>query len=146
MADNEHDLHVALVEIFEADTGSGGLVGLTGQTYPLRRWGDRGQLDLPNSTAEGIVTIFFPVISENTVKSDRVATQFDIWTAPSSTGRAWKIADRIEAVVTNTALGSTARSNPVDAAPYFRTRRDLPELSEGRTRVTLEAEMWFNRS
>lgn len=147
---NEHDVFVAAVEVFEADTGAGGIVGLTGHTSPLRRWGDRAQIDLPSgasSTEKAIVTMFFPTapIKRGTKDSLRLGTQVDVWSAPSSTGRAWKIADRVETLLTNANLASTTRTVSVDVAPYLDSRRDLPQ-EEGRVRVMLEYTIFFNRS
>ncbi len=150
---NEHDVFVAAVEVFEADNSTtiNSMVALTGQTNPLRRWGDRAQIDLPSgATQKAIVTMFFPTapIKRGTKDSLRLGTQIDVWSSPSSTGRAWKIADRVETLMTNSNLvstTSTARTVSVDVAPYLQSRRDLPQ-EEGRVRVMLEYEIFFNRS
>ena len=75
-----------------------------------------------------------------------VLGQFDVWVESNSTGLEERIADRLEKVLTHTNLNSTARTNPVDCAPYLRARRDNAELDEGRRRLTLEFDLWFNRS
>ncbi len=147
---NEHDVFVAAVEVFEADTGAGGIVGLTGHTSPLRRWGDRAQIDLPSGSQKAIVTMFFPTAPIRRGAKDALllGTQVDVWSSPSSTGRAWKIADRVETLLTNANLvdvSSTARTVSVDVGPYLQSRRDMPQ-EEGRIRVMLEYTIFFNRS
>lgn len=136
---NESHVRQCIAETFANSTR---LVGLTGKAQPVVRWGDHGMNDRP------IVT--FMIVSGRYRGGTKDAlvyrAQFDVFVEPSSTGIEEAIADEIEAVLTNSNLGSTARTNPVDAAPYLRSRREIPELDEGRRRLTLEYDLWFNRS
>jgi len=141
---NEYDLRVALAEVFAADTSTGPTQGLTvlcGNANPIVRWGDRGMNDRP------IVAYYVAGGAYRSGVKDalRIGARFDVFTEANATGLAEKIADRIEAVVTNSNLSSTARTTPVDVAPYPRGRRELPELDEGRNRIVLEYDFWFNR-
>lgn len=132
-----------MTEIAAADgTSTGtGLVGLTGKASPLVRWGDRGMRDLP------VMVGFLPVSVPTRGPKDALVmtVQLDAYTEADNTGLAWKMADRCEAIFTQTAFASTSRTNPVDVIPYLRVRRDQPELDEGRMRVMMEFEMRFNR-
>lgn len=141
MADNEWDVWTALFEIATADTGAGGLVTITGKTYPLLRWGDRGMNALP------VIVGFFPVGTPTRGPKDALVLglQLDCYTETGSAGLAWQMADRVETILTNVNLASTSRTNPVDVIPHLRARRDLPELDEGRMRVTMEWDLRFNR-
>jgi len=141
MANNEWDVWVALFEIAKGDTGAGGLATLSGKTYPLLRWGDRGMNSMP------VIVGFFPTGTPTKGPKDalRLGLQLDYYTETDSAGLAWDMADRMETVFTQTNLASTGRTKPVDAIPYLRSRRDLPELDEGRIRVQQEWEIRFNR-
>ncbi|MFA6044194.1 MAG: hypothetical protein WC718_04360 [Phycisphaerales bacterium] len=141
MADNEWDVWAALFEVAKADTGAGGLVALSGKTDPLLRWGDRGMNSLP------VIVGFFPTGTPTKGPKDALVLglQLDFYTETNSAGLAWDMADRMETVFTNTNMASTARTNPVDVIPYLRARRDMPELDEGRIRVTQEWNVRFNR-
>ena len=142
MADNEWDVWTALYEVCKADTTATiGLVALTGKTYPLLRWGDRGMNSMP------IIVGYFPTATPTRGPKDALmlSLQLDCYSETDNAGKAWKIADRIEAVFTNVNMKSTARTNPVDVIPYLRSRRDLPELDEGRMRVMMEWDVRFNR-
>lgn len=140
--DNEADIRLALAEVVEGDSTTGGLVALTGKAKPMVRWGDRGMNDRP------IITYFVPSSRRRTGTKDALVlgVQFDIWVEANSTGTENKIADRLETVITHTNLSTGTRTNPVDVAPYWGPRRELPEMDEGRQRLTLECDFWFNRS
>ena len=143
MADNEWDVWTALFEVCTADTSSGvGLVALSNKTYPLLRWGDRGMNSLP------IIVGYFPTGTPTGGPKDALVLglQLDCYSETDNAGLAWKLADRVEAIFTNTNMKSTARTNPVDVIPYLRGRRDMPELDEGRMRVMMEWDVRFNRS
>lgn len=133
-----------MAEVVEGDgstSGSTGIVGLTGKANPLVQWGDRGMNDRP------VISFFQPNGRPRRGTKDAlvVTGQFDVFVEANSTGLEEQIADRLEAIMTHTNLNSTARSTPVDVAPYMRARRQLPELDEGRMRVQLEFDFWFNR-
>ena len=135
---NEADLRSAIAETFAASTT---LVSLTGKAQPVVRWGDRGMNDRP------IVTYFVPSsrIRRGTKDGLVLTAQFDCWVEPDSTGTEEAMADEIERVFTHSNLNSTARTSPVDVAPYLRSRREVPELDEGRRRLLMEFECWMNR-
>lgn len=142
---NEAQVRCSIAEVFAADgstSGSTGIVGLTGKANPIVRWGDRGMNSRP------IVTYMQTGsrIRRGTFDALVLSAQFDVWVDGDSTGLEESIADRIEAVLTQANLNSTARTYPVDVAPYLRGRRELPELDEGRRRLVLDYELWFNRS
>lgn len=141
---NGADIRFSVVEVFEADgstSGSTGIVGLTGKANPIVSWGDRGMNDRP------VIAFHLPTASVRGGTKDalRYTAQFDIFVEGNSTGLEEQIADRIETVLTQPNLNSTARASPVDVAPYLRARRELPELDEGRNRIQLEYDFWFNR-
>lgn len=135
---NEAHIRQSIAEAFAASTK---LVSLTGKAQPVVRWGDRGMNDRP------VITYFVPSsrIRRGTKDGLVLTAQFDVWVEPDSTGTEEAIADEIERVLTHSNLNSTARTNPVDVAPYLRQRRELPEMDEGRRRLLMEFEMWFNR-
>jgi len=135
---NEAHLRQSIAETFAA---SKTLTTLTGKAQPVVRWGDRGMNDRP------IITYFVPSsrIRRGTKDGFVFTTQFDVWVEPDSTGTEEAIADEIEAVFTHSNLNSTARTYPVDAAPYLRQRREVPEMDEGRRRLLMEFECWMNR-
>ena len=139
--DNEADIRLALAEIVEADTGTGGLVTLTGKARPMVSWGDKGMNSRP------IITYYVPNSRRRHGTKDALVldAQFDAHVDLSSTGLEEQLIDRLETIITHTNLSSTARTNPVDVAPYWGARRELPELDEGRRRLTLECQFWFNR-
>ena len=146
MADNEYDLRNALFEIVEADSSTTtprGLTVIMGTTHPMVRWGDRGMNTRP------IITYLGPNAVPRRGAKDALLVdgQFDIWVESNSTGLEERIADRLEAIITQTNLASTKRTNPVDVAPTLRARRDLSTLAEeGARRLTIEIELRFNRS
>lgn len=135
---NEAHIRSAISEVFAASTK---LVTLTGKAQPIVRWGDRGMNDRP------IITYFVPTsrIRRGTKDGLVLTAQFDCWVEPDSTGTEEAMADEIERVLTHSNLNSTARTTPVDVAPYLRQRREVPELDEGRRRLLMEFEFWFNR-
>lgn len=135
---NEAHVRQSIAEVL---AGSSALVALTGKAQPVVRWGDRGMNDRP------IITYFQPSsrIRRGTKDGFVMTAQFDVWVEPDSTGTEEAIADEIERVLTQSALNSTARTTPVDVAPYLRQRREVPELDEGRRRLLLEFEFWWNR-
>jgi hypothetical protein len=135
---NEADIRSAIAETFAASTT---LVSLTGKAQPVVRWGDRGMNDRP------VITYWVPSsrIRRGTKDGLVLTAQLDVWVEPDSTGTEEAIADEIEAALTHSNLNSTARTSPVDVAPYLRTRREVPELDEGRRRLLMEWEFWFNR-
>lgn len=142
---NEAQIRQSIAEVFAADgstSGSTGLVGLTGKANPIVRWGDRGMNERP------IVTYFQPSsrIRRGTFDAMVLNVQFDVWVDGDSTGLEESIADRIEAVLTQPNLASTARTYPVDVAPYLRGRHEVPELDEGRRRLVITYDFWWNRS
>lgn len=141
---NEAHLRHCLAEICQADTSTGPTKGLTvlmNTSRPIVRWGDKGMNSRP------IIAYHVPAerIRRGTKDALVLTGIFDIFVEESSTGTEEAIADRLEAIVTHTNLNSTARTNPVDVAPFFRSRRELPDLDEGRRRLQVEFEMWFNR-
>ena len=135
---NEAHIRQSIGEVLAASTT---LVSLTGKAQPVVRWGDRGM------TARPVVSYFVPSsrIRRGTKDGLVLTAQFDVWVEPDSTGTEEAIADEIEVVLTQVNLNSTARTNPVDVAPYLRQRREVPELDEGRRRLLMEFEFWFNR-
>jgi hypothetical protein len=139
---NENHLFLSIAEIFAADgtsTGSTGIAGLTKKSQPFVRWGDDGMNDRP------IITGFVATAPMRTGARDAVrpSLDFDVWVEQGST-IAEEIADRIEAVFTNVNLGSTARTSPVNVAPYLRGREPIPELDDGRRRIKLRYELnWY---
>ena len=142
---NEFSVWRSLVEIVEADGstgGSTGIKGITGKPNPLRKDGDRGA-----DTTRPIITHLFPAAEFRRGTKDALllTSQFNIRVENDSTGMAEALADRLETIVTQTNLNSTARSVPVDVLPYWRARREFTEQEEGRRTLVLEAEMWFNR-
>lgn len=135
---NEAHVRQSVAEVLASSTT---LVALTGKAQPVVRWGDRGMTDRP------VVTYMVPSsrIRRGTKNALVLTAQFDCWVEPSSTGLEEAMADAIEAILTQPNLNSTARTNPVDVAPYLRQRREVPELDEGRRRLLMEYEFWFNR-
>ena len=140
--DNEADIRLALAEVVQGDTSTGGLVALTGSSRPMVRYGDKG------SNARPIITYFVPTSRRRMGTKDALVlgVQFDIWVEANSTGTENKIADRLETLITHSNLNSTVRTNAVDVAPYWGPRRELPELDVGRKRLTVYCFFWFNRS
>ena len=141
---NEAHLRQSIAEVFQADISTGSTKGLTvlmGTTRPVVSWGDKGMNTRP------IIAYHVPAsrIRRGTKDALVLTGIFDVFVEEDSTGTEEAIADRVEAILTQANLNSTARTNPVDVAPYLRGRRELPELDEGRRRLQVEFEMWFNR-
>jgi len=136
---NEANIRSSIAEICAASTR---LTTLTGKAAPVVRWGDHGMNDRP------IVTYMVTTGRYRRGTKDALVlrAQFDVFVNPNSTGTEEAIADELEAIITHSNLSSTARTSSVDVAPYLRSRRELPELDEGRRRLTLEYDLWFNRS
>jgi hypothetical protein len=136
---NEFDLRRSIAEVCGSSTR---LVNLTGKSSPVVRWGDHGMNDRP------IVTYMVTTgrYRRGTADSLEFRAQFDVWVDPnSSQGTEEAIADELESIIVHSNLNSTARTSPVDVAPWLRSRRELPELDEGRRRLTLEYDIWLNR-
>ena len=134
----------AIAEVFAADGttgGSTGIVGLTGKAQPLVRWGDRGMNDRPIVSAR----IYTPRVHGGTKDAFRFFTDFDVWVEAGTTGLGDTIAGRVEALFNFTNMHSTARTNPQDFATTLRGIEPLPELDEGRNRVSVTYECRWNR-
>jgi hypothetical protein len=138
MATNEFHVRASLVETIEA---SSAVTSLAGSSQPVRLWGDLGTASRPvialrigygRFLAGGCDPMNWPVTLDVFVDSD-------------STGRASAIADALETVITYSNLASTARTYPVDVAPYKRARFPQSELDEGRGRLTLEYDFRHHR-
>ena len=132
------DLRGAFITIANADTGSGGLVPLSGSTNPLWYWGNHKNEELPVAT--------FVIIAgeEGTSAAKNTATvRFIVWNQPASGATYIAVAedmrDRIKAIMTNTQL--TAQG--VDAAPMKPGYRDLPPDNDGIIGLVMELE-FFN--
>ncbi len=141
---NEFNLWRSITEIVNADgtsTGSTGVAGLCSKAAPIRKRGDRGRTNPP------VVTHFFPTSEFRTGSKDALilTSQFNVVVENDSTGRAEAIGDRLEAILTYSALNSTARTAAVDAVPFWRSRREMPLEEEGRRELVMEAEWRFNR-
>ena len=142
---NEFSMWQSIVEVAEADGstgGSTGIKGITGKPNPMRRNGDPGA-----DTSRPIITHLFPTAEFRFGTKDalRITSQFNCLVENDSTGQAEALADRLEAIMTNTNMNSTARTTPVDVIPYPRARREFTEQDKGRRTVVLEVEWWFNR-
>ena len=144
MADNEHDVMVAVMEIVEADTSTGstkGITVLTSKASPLIVWGDRGMNNRPIITWRA-----YAIPRHGSKDALNIKAELDIFAEANNSGLEEKIGDRLEAILTQANLSSTARTNPVDVAPTMTARRSLPELEEGRRRLLVEFDLRFNRS
>ena len=138
---NESDLWGSIVEIVEADNSTNvGIVSIIGKANPIRVEGDRGTQSRP------IITHFFPAGEFRSGSADamRFTSQFSIRVQNDAAGLAAKVGDRLEAIMTHTAMNSTARTTPVDVTPYLRGRRSFPEQDEGRQTPVQEMGMRFN--
>lgn len=131
-------LRVALVAIAVADTGAGGLVPLTGSTFPLLYQRALQIEELP------IITYFMVAQTEGT-SSTKVETlvQFTTWAGPRQGATyiedAEDIRARLETVITHAKL----LAQSVDSAPTNPRWRDIPPDDDGVIGLVLELD-FFN--
>lgn len=132
------NLRVALVKIAKDDTGAGGLVPLTGSTFPLLYSRALQDEELP------IITYFIVAQTEGT-SDGKVETlvQFTTWSGPMNGATyiedAEDIRARLETVLTNANL----LGEGVDSAPVNPRWRDLPPDTDGVIGLVLEFD-FFN--
>lgn len=136
---NEFDVWSKVVEIAEGSTALVNLCG--GEANPLRKWNDIGSGKRP---------IVAGRIDDGRIlggSSDPFLWRLtlDVFVEFDSTGLAAAIADVLEDIITFTNLNSTGGVTAVDVAPTLRNRFPLPELDEGRDRLTLQWGLRHNR-
>lgn len=136
---NEFHVRASVIEIVEASTI---MLSLTGKAQPISLWGDLGNQSRPNIAYRAAPGNGFKNGAKDTLDMRIV---FDVFVESDSTGLASAMADELERIITNTNLISTARTYPVDVAPWVRARFPTSDLDEGRSRITLEYDFWHNR-
>lgn len=136
---NEFHVRASVVETVEASTT---MFGLTAKTNPISVWGDLGNESRPIIAYRAAPGNGYKRGSKDALDMRIV---FDVFVESDSTGLASAIADELESIITNSNLSSTARTYPVDVAPFKRARFPTSELDEGRSRITLEYDFWHNR-
>ncbi len=135
---NVYDLLLAIMETARADTGAGGLAGvsgLTGKDVPIVRWEDLVVMEDPDRAlpiATALVITATPYAGLPPMLEAIV--QFDGWVPGGSEGLESQIIDRIEAVITSTNLASQG----VDAAPTSGVRRTMTGEDFGRRRESMD--------
>jgi hypothetical protein len=135
---NSYDALRAVMEIARADTGAGGLAGvsgLTGKDVPIVRWEDLVALEDPDRAlpiATALVITATPYAGLPPMLEAIV--QFDSWVPVGSEGLESQIIDRIEAIMTS---GNFA-SEGLDCAPTAGVRRTLTGEDFGRRRESMD--------
>jgi len=129
------DLKLAIVAVGIADTGSGGLVNLTGKTNPIIYHRSNALKDLP------IVAFFLPDSSETTASDTFDAlVQFSVFSDKSQGDTyiedAEDMRDRIKTIMTNANLSD----NGVDVAPMRYRYREVPSDDDGVIGLILDIE------
>ncbi len=136
---NEFDVWAKVVEIAEGSTALVNLCG--GEANPLRKWNDIGSVGRP--IVAGRVDDGRLLGGSN----DPFAwvLTLDVFVEFDSTGLAAAIGDVLEDIINFTNLNSTGGVAPVDVAPTLRNRFPLPEVDEGRDRLSLRWGLRHNR-
>lgn len=134
---NEWTLWAAIVAIVEEDTGASGLVGIFGKPHPLVLWGDSGMNSKPILVASMGVRSTVSATDRQWV----IPITFNAIGGAASNELLLRGLDRLELILTANNLAAKG----VDAAPFVRRRRSLPELTMGGQREASEIDFRLKR-